>query len=259
MAGTNKLNINLQGGPAIILVSPQLPENIGMAARAMANFGLIDLRIVTPREEFPNEKAISAASKADYIIEKARLFESLEAALNDLSYVYATTARQRYSYKKVISAPCAMGITKGLISKGKKVGFMFGRERVGLLNSEISLANEIVTFPVNPAYASLNLAQAVLLVGYEWMKVTLFDENDLPFEELGMDPATKNSIFNLFAQIETALDMRGYFRPKEKKEIMINNLRGVLTRPNFSEQEIRLLRGVFSSFENFLPKEHNND
>lgn len=254
MAGTNRLNKNIKHGPAIILVAPQLPENIGMAARAMANFGLIDLRIVNPRETFPCAKSLSAASKATYIIEQAKLYSSIEASLADLSFVYATSARKRYSYKTISSPSEAMKNSFFYICNAQKIGVMFGRERVGLLNEELSLANEIITFCVNPAYASLNLAQAVLLIGYEWMQASIPNADEPIFCGLAMKPAKKNSLFNLFKQLENALDSRGYFRPTERKGIMVNNLRAVLTRPCFTEQEIRLLRGVISSLENFTPK-----
>lgn len=254
MADTNKLNKNIQNGPSIILVAPQLPENIGMTARAMANFGLIDLRIVNPKEIFPCSKSISAAAKATSIIEQAKIYNSIEDALQDLTFVYATTARARYSHKTIVAPHIAMQQTNNFIVNNKKVGIMFGRERVGLFNTELSLADELITFPVNPAFASLNLAQAVLLIGYEWMRATIYKTDEPIFKPRVMETAQKNSLFNLFVQLEKALDLRGYFRPIERKEIMINNLRDVLTRATFTEPEIRLLRGVITSLEKFKPK-----
>lgn len=255
MAGTDKTKRNTQGGPAIVLVAPQLEENIGMAARAMANFGLVDLRLVNPREQFPSQRAINAATKAGVVVEQAKLFCSLEEAIADLSYVFAATARERDSHKPVCTPPQAMRTCHTLVKDNKKCGILFGCEKSGLLNEDISLADKIVTFPVNPACASLNLAQAVLLISYEWMRATI-DNLEKPFFEVApMQPAEKKSLFSLFTQLEQALGQRGYFRPEERKAVMVNNLRGVFTRPSFTEQELKLLRGVFSSLELFVPRQ----
>lgn len=254
MAGTDKTKMNIQGGPAIILVSPQLQENIGMAARAMANFGLSDLRIVSPRERFPSVRAINAATKAGAIIDTAQVFYSLPEALADLSYVFATTARERQGYKPVCTPVQAMQFSHELEAQGKKSGILFGAEKSGLLNEEISLADKIVTFPVNPACASLNLAQAVLVMSYEWMQTGMLD-NAIPiFEPAPLQPAEKKSLYALFEQLEHALEQRGYFRPPERKAVMVNNLRALLTRVNFNESELKLIRGVISSLELFEPK-----
>ncbi len=168
MAGTNSERELLTEGPAIILAFPQLGENIGMVARAMANFGLSELRLVSPRDGWPSEKARSAASRADHVIDGAKLYETLEEALADLNFVYATTARDRDGFKPVRSPIVAARELRHRFKEGEKVGIIFGRERTGLTNAEVALADEIVTFPVNPAFASLNLAQAVLLMSYEW-------------------------------------------------------------------------------------------
>ncbi|WLT09561.1 RNA methyltransferase [Bartonella apihabitans] len=254
MAGTDRKRENMTGGPVIVLVEPQLPENIGMVARAMANFGLSELRLVNPREEFPNEKAIATASKADHIINGAQVFDSLREAISDINFVFATTARERDGFKPVRSAVEAADAMRIREKSGQRTAILFGRERWGLNNEEISLADEIVTFPVNPAFASLNIAQAVLLMSYEWMKSGLERETDTAFRNKEMEPAHKATLYGLFEQLEEALDVRGYFRPKERKEIMVENLRSVLTRAAFSEPEIRLLRGVVSSLDHFSPK-----
>ncbi|AGF74516.1 RNA methyltransferase [Bartonella australis AUST/NH1] len=254
MAGTNKNCKNIMSGPIIILVEPQLPENIGMVARAMANFGLSELRLVKPRESFPNEKARAAASKADHVIDNTLIFETLRDAIIDLNYVFGTTARKRYSFKGVKSAVEAAGILRYRENAGHKTGILFGREKWGLKNDEISLVDEIVTFPVNPAFASLNIAQAVLLMSYEWMKSGLENLNDTAFGAIEMKPADKKELHGFLSQLESALDVRGYFRPKERKEVMVANMRSVFTRANFSEPEIRLLRGVVSSLDHFSPK-----
>lgn len=254
MAGTDKQRLMMTEGPAIILVEPQLPENIGMVARAMANFGLSELRLVNPREAFPSDKARSAASKADHIIDGAVLYDDLPSALEDLNFVYATTARERDGFKQVRGPVEAGKILRHKFRAGEKTGIMFGRERIGLKNDEVSLADELVTFPVNPAFASLNIAQAVLLMSYEWMKSGLENETDTVFRGPEIEPANKEYLHGFFNHLEEALDTRGYFRPEARKEVMVNNLRSVLTRPAFSEAEIRLLRGVLTSLDYFSPK-----
>ncbi|WP_349434543.1 RNA methyltransferase [Pararhizobium sp. A13] len=251
MAGTNSERELLTEGPAIILVHPQLGENIGMVARAMANFGLSELRLVNPRDGWPSEKAKSAASRADHVIENAKLYASTEEAIADLNFVYATTARDRYGYKPVRSPLVAAETLRQKFSAGQATGILFGRERTGLTNEEIALADEIVTFPVNPAFASLNLAQAVLLMSYEWLKTSMVSPEETSFQALSQKPATKEHLQGLFDHVEEALDARGYFRPVAKKPKLVENLRAVLTRPAFTESEIRLVRGVISSLDRF--------
>lgn len=254
MAGTDKNRINVADGPVIILVEPQLPENIGMVARAMANFGLAELRLVNPREAFPCAKARAAASKADHIIDSTVVFNTLREAVSDLTFTFATTARKRDGFKPVRSPIEAMSSLRARHNAGLKTGVLFGRERWGLSNEEVSLTNEIVTFPVNPAFASLNIAQAVLLMSYEWMRSGMVDKTETLFRGPQMVPASKSALFNFFEQLEEALDVRGYFRPKERKSVMVENLRSVLTRAALSEAEIKLLRGVISSLDHFTPK-----
>ncbi|WP_337183063.1 RNA methyltransferase [Shinella sp.] len=251
MAGTNSERTLIAEGPAIILVHPQLGENIGMVARAMANFGLAELRLVNPRDGWPSEKAISAASKADHVIEAAKVYPSLEEAVSDLEFVYATTARDRYGYKEVRSPVVAADDLRTRFRAGQKTGILFGRERTGLTNEEIALADELVTFPVNPAFASLNLAQAVLLMSYEWMKSGLASVEDTPFDALPQRPAKKEELQGLFDHVEETLDARGYFRPAEKKPKLVENLRAILTRPSFTGTEIQVLRGIISCLDRF--------
>jgi tRNA/rRNA methyltransferase len=254
MAGTNSERPLLTEGPVIILVEPQMGENIGMVARAMANFGLSELRLVNPRDGWPNEKAQAAASKADHVIEGTKVFETLEQALADLNFVYATTARERDGFKPVRSPVVAADTLRARFRAGEGTGILFGRERWGLTNEEVALADEIVTFPVNPAFASLNIAQAVLLMSYEWMKSGMDDVASVPFQATEQTPSTKDQLFGLFDQLEDALDSRGYFHPAEKKSKMIDNLRAVLSRRAFSKQEISVLRGVISSLDRFTRK-----
>jgi len=167
--------------PVVILVEPQLAENIGMVARAMANFGLSELRLVAPREDFPNERARAAASKADHVIDGAVVHATLAEAVADLGYILATTARERDGFKPVLGPVEAGRELRARHQTGQRCGILFGRERFGLYNDEVAIADAIVTFPVNPAFASLNIAQAVLLMSYEWMKSGLASETDTAF------------------------------------------------------------------------------
>lgn len=242
-------------GPVIVLVEPQLGENIGMVARAMANFGLDELRLVNPRDGWPSEKARAAASKADHVIDGTRVFTTLEDAVADLAFVYATTARERDGFKQVRAPVEAARTLRARAVAGQRTGILFGRERFGLFNEEIARADEIVTFPVNPAFASLNIAQAVLLMSYEWMKSGLENETDTAFAGPEIMPAERKHLVSFLDHLEEALDTRGYFRPAAKKPKMVDNLRAVLTRPGFTEPEIRVLRGVLASLDYFSPKE----
>ena len=240
--------------PVIVLVEPQLGENIGMVARAMANFGLAELRLVNPRDGWPNEKARTAARNAGYVINGVVVFPDLISAVSDLNFVFATTARQRDGFKRIASPVEAGRTLRGHAVSGLCTGILFGRERFGLYNEEVSLANEIVTFPVDPRFASLNIAQAVLLMSYEWMKSGLEEETKTNFTGPEMAPATKDQLHGLFNHLEAALDARGYFRPAAKKPKMVDNLRSVLTRPGFFATELKVLRGVVASLDYFLPK-----
>jgi tRNA/rRNA methyltransferase len=238
-----------QSGPAIVLVEPQLGENIGTAARAMANFGLADLRVVNPREGWPNEKALSAASRAP-VIERVRLFPTLAAAISDLQFVYATTAREREVSKPVAGPRRAAEHMRQLTAAGAGVGVLFGRERTGLTNEEISLADEIVTLPVDPMFTSVNVAQAVLVVAYEWRLATLEGKGaGLPFLQPADRRATKDELLHLFLHLEGALDDVGYFRPLEKRPHMVEALRALFQRAALSEQEARTLRGIIAALE----------
>jgi len=243
-----------EAAPAIILVEPQMGENIGMVARAMANFGLSEMRIVKPRDGWPNEKAIATASRATHVVEGARVFDDLASALADLNFVFATTARERDGFKPVKGPVEAATLMRARHASGQRTGIMFGREKFGLDNAEISLADEIVTFPVNPDFASLNIAQAVLLMSYEWMKSGLATPHAIPFSGPDAVPAQKQQLQGFLDHLESALDARGYFRPAAKKPRMVDKLRAVLTRPAFTSGEIKVLRGVLASLDYFSPK-----
>lgn len=228
--------------PIIILVEPQLAENIGMVARAMANFGLSELRLVSPRNGWPKKGAHSAASGAVHVLEGAKLYDTAREAIADLNYVLATTARERGQMKRVFGPEAAMAETKGRIGAGQGVGILFGRERTGLENDEISLADAIVTFPVDPKFSSLNLAQAVLLMSYEWNRA--LTGGALPFSgEILSPPAPREMLVSFFDYLEAELDAVNFF-PPDKRPIMARNMRDIFHRLALSEQEVRTLRGA---------------
>lgn len=249
MAGTDKSQqFSFRPGPAVILCEPQLGENIGTTARAMANFGLWDLRLVNPRDGWPNEKAIATASKAEHVLDKVRVFETTEAAIADLSLVYATTARRRDLQKPVLGPEEAAQRVIAHIETGAGAGILFGRERWGLNNDEVAISDAIVTLPVEAAYASLNIAQAVLIIAYEWRRQTDLG-NKLLFAETPADPASKGQLIGLFEHLEDALDRAGFFTAPDKRPTVVANLRAMLGRGTLSAQEVRTLRGVVSSLE----------
>ncbi len=258
MAGTDKTKtVDFGPAPRIVLVNPQLGENIGMAARAMANFGLFDLCLVDPREGWDRERAASAASAALATVEKLTEFKTLPEALKDRHYVYATTARPRGMTKHVITPEQAGLDMRQRINRGENIAVLFGRERWGLNNDEVSLADVIVSAPVNAAYASLNIAQAVLLMGYEWFKHDATSLGQATPELAAIAgpglhmpntrPATKDELFGFYDHLEKALDASGFFKTEDLKPSMIRNLRNVFARAEMSEQEVRSLRGVIAS------------
>jgi tRNA/rRNA methyltransferase len=243
-------------GPAVVLVEPQLGENIGTAARAMANFGLADLRVVNPREGWPSVRATAAASGAP-VIERVRVFATVAEAIADVQFVYATTAREREVAKPVVGPVAAAERVKRLAGEGRAVAILFGRERIGLTNDEVSLADEILTLPVDPAFGSLNVAQAVLIIAYEWRRAMLAGESGgLPFARSADPPATKEELIHLFHHLEGALDAAGFFRPPEKRAHMVEALRNMLQRAGLSEQEVRTLRGVVAALERRPTRPH---
>jgi len=233
------------GGPIVVLVEPQLGENIGTAARAMANFGLTRLRLVRPRDAWPNVHARRAASGADAVLAGAALYDSLPAAIADCSFVLATTARAHDQAKPVIGPAEAAREMAPRLAAGETVAVVFGRERWGLMNDEVGLADRIVTFPVNPAFASLNLAQAVLIVAYEWFKAA---GGALPFGmTLRSPPAGKEQMFAFFATLERELERVEFFRPAEKRDTMTINLRNIFARMAPTQQDIQTLHGVVTA------------
>jgi tRNA/rRNA methyltransferase len=248
MAGTDRRRTpSHAGGPAIILVEPQLGENIGTAARAMYNCGLTDLRLVRPRDGWPSKKAESAASGADPVLDQARLYDRVEDAIAALRHVYATTARDRYMVKRIVTPREGAAEIRALTAGGESCGILFGPERTGLLNEHIALADTVVSVPLNPAFSSLNLAQAVLIVGYEWF--TAGDATAPAQLVTGHSrPATKDKLIRFFEHLEEELDRNGFMRDPEKRPSMVRNLRNLLQRAHCTEQELRTLHGVVTSF-----------
>jgi tRNA/rRNA methyltransferase len=247
MAGTNSSREGMGGGPAIILVEPQLGQNIGTAARAMMNCGLDDMRLVRPRDGWPNDQAVAAASGADAVLDKARLFPSVEAAIGDLVHVYASTARDRYMVKRELTPRRAAAEMRGFLDADEPSGVLFGPERTGLVNEHIALADTVLTVPLNPAYSSLNLAQAVLIIGYEWFTAG----SEAPDETLHTGhsrPANKVELLRFFDHFEEALTISGFLRHEDKRPSMTRNLRNLFQRAQCTEQELRTLHGVITAF-----------
>jgi tRNA/rRNA methyltransferase len=247
MSGTDKTKAGVEiAGPIVILVEPQLGENIGMAARAMGNFALSRLRIVNPRDGWPNISAQRAAAGADHILERVELFETVEQAVADCSLLFATTARAHDQAKPVVGPETAAREIVSDIAAGGTVAILFGRERWGLTNEEVGLANRIITFPVNPRFASLNLAQAVLLVGYEWFKLST--QGALPFAmPERSERASQHQIETFFDNLVRELDEVEFLRPPEKRETMLVNLRNIFTRMEPTKQDMHTLHGVITA------------
>ncbi|HZH26837.1 MAG TPA: RNA methyltransferase [Azospirillaceae bacterium] len=233
------------GGPAVILVEPQLGENIGAAARAMLNCGLTDLRLVNPRDGWPNPKADAASSGASIVIENARVFDSTAAAIADLEKVYATTARKRDMTQRVVTARKAAEELRAHHAVGRSIGILFGPERTGLFNDDLALADTLITIPLNPDFSSLNLGQGVLVVGYEWWMTG----NRTPDEYLhtgNSRPCTKDELLNLFEHLEAELDDCGFFSTPDKRPSMVRNIRNMLQRAHMTEQEVRTFHGIIA-------------
>jgi tRNA/rRNA methyltransferase len=243
--------------PAIVLVGPQLGENIGFAARAMANFGLDDLRLVAPRDGWPNDKAEAAAAGGAFVVGRATVYDSVEAAIGGLNYVIATTARPREMIKPVLSPERAVEEMRRRQAKGEGTGILFGPERSGLDNDTISLADAILTVPVSPDFASLSLPQAVLVFAYEWHKSESGRASlgrppaggDARGEIAGRDTrtATREELFGLFRHLEAELDRAGFLRPPEKRPSMVRAIRNMFHRMGATEQDVRTWRGIVAA------------
>ncbi len=238
-------NIQSNTAPIIILARPQLAENMGMVARAIMNCSLSELRLINPRDNHLSEKAISASSGAQSILEEARVFETLEEAIGDIHYLLATSARKRDMTKEIFSPEDGVKKINSFSSQKMKTAFLFGAERTGLLNTEIVLANGIIEIPLNPLHASLNLSQAVLLLGYEWYKSQLKTSNSR-LETGAASFATQEEYLALFSHLECELEKRGYFRFEDKKERMRHNLRNIFLRNHLTSPEIKTLHKIFT-------------
>ncbi|HUO88236.1 MAG TPA: RNA methyltransferase [Rhizomicrobium sp.] len=229
--------------PAIILSHPQLGENIGAAVRAMKNFGLDDLRLVKPRDPWPNEKARHMAAGAADLLDKVRLYDAAADALADLQLVFATTARERGVAKPVVTPWEAAHQLRTAAAKGERCGILFGGERAGLDNDEVSLATAIVTIPT-AEFSSLNLAQSVMLLCYEWFRAA----DMTPAVRIDHGPiarrATREEMFHLFEHLEGELLRSGFLYPPIKETPMIRHMRALLNRANLTDQEVRTIRGM---------------
>lgn len=259
--------------PVIILVEPQLGENIGTAARAMANFGLRELRIVNPRDGWPSEMAEKASANAIEVVKNAVIYSTFEDAIKDLNFICATTARPREMVKPVLSPESAAKKMHQLTQKGEKTGIIFGREKSGLNNTDISHCDSIVIAPVDPDCASLNLAQAVLLMGYEWRRqfsieteeqATLGRKTDFdgPAKEgirlKDSRNATKGEMSGLFTHLESELEKSGFLRTVEKTPQMMRNIRNMIIRMQPTDQDVRTLRGIITSLVNGSHRSENS-
>ncbi|MFN4112407.1 MAG: RNA methyltransferase [Sphingomonadaceae bacterium] len=227
--------------PVIVLVRPQLGENIGKAARAMLNFGLTDMRLVSPRDGWPNPSAGPAAAGADGILAEAKVYRTTADAVADCANVYATTVRKRGVTKPVVTPEEA---ARQIHAQPGRSAILFGAERSGLETDDVALARAIVTVPINPEFGSLNLAQAVILCAYEWSKS--LDLASPPLEYL-LPPAPQEELEGLIAHFEQLLEPRGYFLPEGRAEATRRTLRGVLTKPAWNHLEVRTLRGVLTT------------
>lgn len=235
-------------GPIIVLVRPQLGQNIGKAARAMLNFGLTELRLVAPRDGWPNPEAGPAASGADGVLEQARVYETTAEAIADCSLVYASTVRRR---DLVLPVAGPREMAEAIAASPARSAILFGPERSGLETEDVALANAIVTVPINPDFASLNLAQAVILLAYEWSRARNLAQ---PTAKESEPPAAHAELEGLIGQLDAALDAAGYFHPPERTQATRNTLRTILTKPGWSSREVQAMRGVIRALSEPRPK-----
>lgn len=227
--------------PVIVLVRPQLGENIGKAARAMLNFGLTELRLVAPRDGWPNPSAGPAAAGADAVLEHARVFDTLADAVGDCAHVYATTVRKRGVTKPVMTPEAA---ARAIHTEPGLSALVFGPERSGLETDDVALARSIVTVPINPEFGSLNLAQAVILCAYEWSKGV--DLAQPPAEDL-LPPAPQEEFEGMFAQLVAMLDPLDYFEPEIRRPVTMRTLRTMFTKAAWNHLELRTMRGILTT------------
>jgi tRNA/rRNA methyltransferase len=230
--------VSAADAPVIVLVRPQLGQNIGKAARAMLNFGLTELRLVAPRDGWPNPDAGPSASGADAVLERAQVFATAQEAIADCSTVFASTVRRRDLMMPVIG-PAQMAAS--IAASPQRTAILFGPERSGLETDEVALANAIVTVPINPDFGSLNLAQAVILLAYEWSKNSALAQ---PPAKDGEPPAPHGELDGLIGQLDAELVAKGYFHPPSRSEATRNTIRTILTKPGWSSREVKAMRGI---------------
>lgn len=230
----------------IILVKPQLAQNIGAVARVMLNFGLIDLRLVKPRDGWPNQGAFAPAAGADEVLEHAQVFPSTAAAIGDLHRVFASSARTHDMVKYSYAPHIALELLAITAQQGQKVGVLFGNERCGLQSEDISLCESLIKIPTNPEFSSLNLAHAVALIAYEWSRHINPSPSQV-FRTGATNLAAREDLGNFFAHLEEELDLSGFLRHKKKRPTMVRNIRNIFQRANLTEQEVRSLRGIVRS------------
>ncbi len=245
MAGTDNGKRNAMSGPqpVMVLVKPQMGENIGASARAMWNFGLDRMRLVAPRDGWPNPKAEAMSSGAGRLLDEATVHDTTADAIADLEYVFATTARDRDLTKEVFTPDEAMKKTRDMIANGQKVGFLFGPERSGLESADVVRANAVVSVPVNPAFGSLNLAQCVLLLAYEWGQ-DVVPQPDEEFRMSAGELAPSADVGRFVDTLVERLDKVGFFYPENKRDSMIANLENLFRRAPLTPPDIRILHGV---------------
>ena len=238
--------------PVVILVEPQLGENIGAVARAMLNCGLRELRLVRPRDGWPNPAAEAMASGAIEVLTSAEVFEQTKDAVWDLNRLFATTARQRDLAKKVVTPNEAAKLFFDTEFEGNNIGFLFGPERSGLINDDIALADYVINVPLNPEFSSLNLAQAVLLVGYEWFQASLMQtKGSRKWGNSELSTIGEREYF--YKRLEKHLDEAGFLHPLELAPTICRNLRAMFSKATLTNQEIRTLHGIVTALSNYTP------
>ena len=248
----------LKNNISIILVEPQLGENIGTTARAMLNFGFENLILVNPRDDWPNEYAIKAAAGAIKVIEKTRVFKNLEDALSEFNFAFSTTIRPRDMVKPVNGLEKMAEKSYEKLEMKQKIAFIFGREKSGLTNHQISLTDEIIEIPTNKDFSSLNLAQAVILVVSELNRLRVsYAKEEIVIPD--SFPANKKDLISFFNHLERALDDSGFLKPIEKKPTMMMNIRNIFNRSNLTDQEVKTLRGVITALLRWPSNEYNEE
>tara|TARA_B100001057_G_scaffold335410_1_gene336093 strand:- start:19 stop:840 length:822 start_codon:yes stop_codon:yes gene_type:complete len=248
----------LKNNISIILVEPQLGENIGTTARAMLNFGFEKLILVNPRDDWPNEYAIKAAAGAIKVIEKTRVFKNLEDALSEFNFTFSTTIRPRDMVKQVNGLEKMAEKSYKKLEMKQKIAFIFGREKSGLTNHQISLTDEIIEIPTNKDFSSLNLAQAVILVVSELNRLVIsYAKEEIVISD--SFPANKKDLISFFNHLERALDDSGFLKPLEKKPAMMMNIRNIFNRSNLTDQEVKTLRGVITALLRWPSDEYDEE